>query len=338
MASTKSKIIKVMSYFGAYQLSRLITYKIPKILMYHRFSEQPRDGYIYKEIFDRHISYLVKYFTVIPLKDLAEYYHVNGRYPSNSVVITIDDGYRDFYDIAFPILKKYGVPATFFIATRFVDGGFWLWPDKLRYIIDNSENINGNLISDVIGSFEDKLDYQVRDVIWHKLVQYLLSIREDDKNRWIDSFAKMQNVILPDCPTEDYCAVTWSQVKEMNSSIIEIGAHSRTHPSLGRVSEGQLSEEVTGSVKDITDKLGYAPVSFCYPNGQPADYSDLTIKYVRDSGCKCAVTAFCDSYPNENIYELRRFGINNRWQQFANVVNGVEYLSTTLFETNTAKL
>ncbi len=59
----------------------------------------------------------------------------------NAVVITVDDGYLDFYEIAFPALREAGLPATLFLTTRFVDGDIWLWPDQVRYILEHSEYV-----------------------------------------------------------------------------------------------------------------------------------------------------------------------------------------------------
>ena len=65
MLNIKQKILQASSLLGGYRLFRWLTRDTPKILMYHRFAEQPRSGYVHKEIFEQQVSYLRKYFNVI---------------------------------------------------------------------------------------------------------------------------------------------------------------------------------------------------------------------------------------------------------------------------------
>ena len=79
--------------------------------------------------FEQHLQYLNKNFTPISLKKALDY--IDGRCPeiNDPVVVTFDDGYKDNYDIAFPLLKKYSIPATFFIVTGFINGNLKLIND-----------------------------------------------------------------------------------------------------------------------------------------------------------------------------------------------------------------
>ena len=141
-------------------------------------------------------------------------------------------------------------------------------------------------------------------------------------------------MVLPENPVEEYRAVNWNQVKELNDNNIEIGVHTQSHPSLGRLREGQLSDEITGAVDIIHNQLGNRPVSFCFPNGQPADYNDMVKKYVEDAGCQSAVTAFYDETMVDDLYELRRFFVGTDLRYFLRVVNGVDALAAKCLKTN----
>ncbi len=86
----------------------------------------------------------------------------------------------------------------------------------------------------------------LRDMLWDRIVSHLLSIDDSIKQAWLQSFTAQQKIELPATPSAGYRGVNWEQVREMAAANIEIGAHTRTHPSLGRISEAQLQYEVAG--------------------------------------------------------------------------------------------
>ncbi len=95
------------------------------VLCYHRFEEKPKDGMaITPAAFETQMQALKEHgFTVIPMQDFLAWRRAEKAIPEKSCVITIDDGYRSGYDVAWPILKKHEYPFTMFIYTAFVKGG-----------------------------------------------------------------------------------------------------------------------------------------------------------------------------------------------------------------------
>jgi peptidoglycan/xylan/chitin deacetylase (PgdA/CDA1 family) len=90
------------------------------VLCYHRFGPRGRLS-VTPQAFEQQMDYLAKNgFRVITLAQLAAFLAGNEPLPKRSVLITIDDGYRSTYDVAFPILKRYGFPATVFLYSDFV--------------------------------------------------------------------------------------------------------------------------------------------------------------------------------------------------------------------------
>ena len=327
MPNIKQKILQTSGPLGGYKCARWLTRSTPKILMYHRFSRRPRYGYVHKEIFENQVAYLSRYYNVISMGDLLKYIRGRVSLPENAAVITVDDGYFDFYEIAYPILRKYGLPATFFVPTRFVGGDCWLWPDRVRYILDSSTSVT---IPGVLGAEENQyvsLTDQTRQYLWRLVIAFLLSLEEEDKNKWLDMFAKRQGVLLPERPSECYQAVNWDHVRELHANNIERVGHSRTHPSLVRMQVGALQYEIQGSFDDIAENIVQAPECFCYPNGQPYDYTETIKKHVENVGYLGAVTAFFDRHITEDVYELRRFRGSENWFEFLKSVNGVEALT-----------
>ncbi len=334
MLNIKSRLVRLVGPFGGFQLCKILSRSTPKILMYHRFSENPQPGFVHREAFEKQIEYLKNNFNLVTLDDLVKNYQQQGFFSKNTIVITIDDGYNDFYEIAFPVLKKYNVPATFFVTTRFVDGDFWLWPDCVRYILEHSNEIDLSRISSDLEYTSKQMTDRDRQTVWGMIITFLLSIAEDEKNHWLVRFAELQNVKIPNEPIEEYRAVSWSQVNELDANNIEIGAHTQTHPSLGRLKENQLSVEILGAVEIIQNQIGHSPRSFCFPNGQPSDYTESVKQHIKDAGCQSAVTAFYDEYFVNDLFELRRFCVGASWKYFIRAVNGVDVLAAKWLKSN----
>ena len=106
MLNIKSRLVQLVGPFGGFQLCRFLSLSTPKILMYHRFSENPQPGFVHREAFEKQIEYLKNSFNLVTLDDLVKNYRGQGAFSANTVVITVDDGYSDFYEIAFPILAR----------------------------------------------------------------------------------------------------------------------------------------------------------------------------------------------------------------------------------------
>jgi len=334
MLNIKSRLVRLAGPIGGFRLCRGLSRATPKILMYHRFSECAQAGFVHREVFEKQITYLKNNFNVVSLGALVTEYRKGKTFPANTIVITIDDGYQDFYEIAFPVLQKHNVSATFFVTTRFIDGDFWLWPDSVRYMLEHSDAIDLSTMPGGLEYKSAKLTKNDKQLLWDMIVMYLLTISENDKKVWLIAFAKLQKVKLPDEPAESYRAVSWSQVRKLDDNGIEIGVHTQSHPSLGKLEVNQIKPEVIGSVKIIEKQIGHRPKSFCFPNGQPDDYTEVVKKSVEKAGCQSAVTAFYDEYLVDDLFELRRFNVSTDWQYFLRAVNGVDALAAKYLKTN----
>jgi peptidoglycan/xylan/chitin deacetylase (PgdA/CDA1 family) len=317
-----SKVVRSVGPFGAYALARHLCRNQPRILMYHRF--QPGDGI--DGFFERQIRHIKQRYQPFSLVGLLDYMDKHGTVPKHAIVVTVDDGYQDFYRLAFPVLKKHGVPATLFATTGFIDGRLWLWPDKVTWILKHAEKIPANT---KVGPVVMNAGLSGQDIIghyWQPLIDHALSVPDQEKHELIRSLAASLEVNLPDQAPDKYAPCSWSELSEMQSVGIEIGGHTVTHPTLGQVTSEQAQAEIFGCRDDLNEHLGEKVRTFCYPNGQPSDFQDFLLPMVQESGFSGAVTAFPDSKGIKERFAMRRHACGDDDFQFRKAVSGVEYL------------
>jgi len=278
-------ILKVFDILKSFQKNRVI------ILMYHRFSKQEERFKICQSVFDRQIQYLSKNFNIISLdKYISNLSNNIKNYPDNSLVITIDDGYYDNYEYAYPVLKHYSVPATIFLTTDFIDKKKWLWANKLEYILKNS---NSNSLEVLISG--EKVKFQLNNFNnIHRaqliIFNYCKTICNESKDIYINEIAKKLNVNVPKYTVNEFKALTWDVIKEMSNNRIDFGAHSMSHPILSKLSSEEIYKEIFYSKSLIEKQIGNCINCFCYPNGQLEDVNIEVINMLKKVGYLCAVS------------------------------------------------
>ena len=116
-------------------LARMVTRSGARVLMYHRFGSGPDARRLDHRAFAHQLAHVVRHFRVTPLASLVAALRDGRRLPPGTVAITVDDGYADFVEYAYPLLQRFEVPATVFVVMRFLDGDFWLWFDAVHHLL-----------------------------------------------------------------------------------------------------------------------------------------------------------------------------------------------------------
>src|SRR5262245_57332335 len=129
----KESLLNLLRITGAFAPFRWAHRGQALIVTCHRFDEREGGARISARAFAEQVKYLAAHDTLVPLSRLGACLR-NQEIPPRLAAITIDDGYRDAYEIAFPILRKHCAPATVFVVTEFVEGTAWIWTDKPRYL------------------------------------------------------------------------------------------------------------------------------------------------------------------------------------------------------------
>ena len=311
-----------------FALSATITQNLPRIFAYHRFSNDPDP--LKRKIdalsFESQIKQLTKDWNVYSLKDYISRCQRDGRAPSRSVVLTIDDGYCDFYEIAYPILRKYNIPATLFPTVNFVSGKILLWPDKISYALDNARRIDLRIQHGAIVFNLDLSTSHSRLHAWQTLADYCLTIGNQAKFDFIHMLEDSLYLSPPQSQPSEYKAVNWSQLTEMSTNGIEIGSHTMNHPILNRVPLLEAEQEIVLSKRTIEANINEPVITFCYPNGRLVDISIEIVRRVQDAGYVGGVTteSKLDFF---DYFMMPRIHTNNDKNNFLWNLSGIEFIT-----------
>jgi hypothetical protein len=201
-----------------------------------------------------------------------------------------------------------------------------LWPDQLEYVLKTTSK----------GSLRWRFDEQDSDLslhtaaerkaAWSRFVPVLLSMSNEQMRSTIRSLGEILGVRIPVEQPPEYAAANWAQLKEMSEAGIEIGPHTRTHPSLTRIPESQLHDEITGSKQRVEQMLGTRCRTFCYPNGTPDDVNARIKAIVTEAGFLAAAVAYFDRGVLRDTLEVRRYPIGDSAFEFAKCTSGLRYL------------
>jgi peptidoglycan/xylan/chitin deacetylase (PgdA/CDA1 family) len=284
----KEALLGLARVSGAFALFRAMNRRRILVLTYHRFSSAPKAGRTSAATLAAQLDFLESHYTVLPLSTIESHLREGRPLPRSTAAITIDDGYSDFYDVAWPALRRRKLPATVFVVTDFVDRKRWIWTDKLPFLLSRTHA--GDLAVDVAGhSISGVLSGESRRRLLASRINGVLKDQPDGvKDRLIDEIAAQCVVNLPSQPPGDSGSCTWEQLREMESTGIEIGSHTVTHPVLTRVAADRLRHELEQSRSRLEDMLGHPVTMFCYPNGA---YDRTVRNAVARAGYRLAVTS-----------------------------------------------
>jgi glycosyltransferase involved in cell wall biosynthesis/peptidoglycan/xylan/chitin deacetylase (PgdA/CDA1 family) len=261
-----------------------------KILAYHRVTDSPfvlPGMRIRVANFEKQMRYLSEKHTPLALERALEMIERREPLPANSVVITFDDGYRDNFQNAFPILMKYRIPATVFLSVKAIDEGAMLWFDEIleafrrtvKKEIDLRDYTLGTLslrtaaarisAAHAVVSFAKKFMLKERDVFVRNILEKLNVSRTE-----------LQNVRI---------MVSWDEVVKMHEAGVSFGNHGMSHSILSRLTKKELKYEIGKAKEVIRCKTGLDTKLFAYPNGNANDFSqeveDFLNSYAYTTAC-----------------------------------------------------
>ncbi len=326
----KKQLLKTIFNFGGFTPFHWANRSKLLILTYHRFSRGQDASKVSSADFESHLHYLSQHNTVMPLTDAVECLKSGKQLPPNATVITIDDGYSDAFEIAFPKLKKYGFPATVYAITDFVDQGIWLWTDLMRYVLAKTADSE---ISIDFGS-GDVVQANLNDSVKrletaNRINKRLKKIPNEQKDAKIAEIARQLKVELPSVPPPEFAAMTWDQAREMDADGVRIESHTVTHPILTNIGQPELDFELGTAKNRLEEQLGRRVDHFCYPNGS---LNDTVRRAAETAGYVSAVTtAYGFNDGGNDRLLLNRIDAQSAIESFAQSASGFEAVKQKVF-------
>jgi peptidoglycan/xylan/chitin deacetylase (PgdA/CDA1 family) len=284
------------------------------ILLYHRVTELESDPWalaVHPRSFAEHLEVLRRHADPLSLQEMTRRAR-EGTLPRYPVALTFDDGYRDNLLHAKPMLERFDVPATVFVPTAGLDTGREFWWDELEALLLQQGVLPGEIRLEVGGrSFRWELaeaagylrsDFEryrgwrawedppaprqaVFRAVW-ELLHPLPAVEREQAMEQLRIIAgaqpsrrAMHRILSPD------------ELRELTGGgLLEVGAHTVTHPSLAALPPAEQEREIREGRKRLEQLLGVPVTTFAYPFGKPHDFTDATVEVLRKCGFVCACT------------------------------------------------
>jgi len=255
------------------------------------------------KIFRRQISFLKRFYDIVSLEDIFSPSSNGSR--KTKAIITFDDGYKSIFKHAYPVLKKYNIPATVFLTANSIEKNTPIWPDLASHYIQVTKEksvdleVKNSKVSFSLDSIEDKIKAvnEIKDL--------LKRVPNDER---VVLLHKLKYDLEADDNVEDELSMlSWDEIREMSKNRISFGGHTLSHPILSNLSLQEARNELVESKRIIEDRLNVPVYSFAYPNGQKDDFNDGIKNMLAESGYKVACTTiFGKNNKNTNPLEIRR--------------------------------
>jgi peptidoglycan/xylan/chitin deacetylase (PgdA/CDA1 family) len=304
----KTAVLDASRILGVNRIARQLLSERLLVLGYHGVvAEDRKDRFRYGNTvslreFRNQLEFLRRYFHPVSAADLRAWRSGTSRLPSNPVLVTFDDGYRNNL-LAGDILKEYGIPAVFFMTTGYIGSKRMLWPDEVVHrlltwpgaSIPLPDGREENLPSE--NSSRRQTAWQVKEqckkIPTARVEAYLDLLR--------------QTPVAMEGNEELFGFLDWSEVRKLRGQGFEIGSHTAEHPILTRIDAKRLEQELQESKHKLEEELGEPCLAIAYPNGGPEDVSPAVFEGARQAGYDMGFTvAEQHSAPSEDSLAISR--------------------------------
>jgi peptidoglycan/xylan/chitin deacetylase (PgdA/CDA1 family) len=281
----------VLDASGAARLLRKRPWHGVVVMNYHRIGDGSRSSFdrnaftTTAEAFDEQVAFAARNFDLVTPDELVEAAR-GGR--GRHAMITFDDGYRDNYEVALPILRSHGARATFFVATGFVDEPRRPWWDEIAWMARTATAAavpaGGWLERDVGLGDGDRVEAITT------LTDRYKSLPGEYAEAYLEFLAKATGAGRCEEGAEEW--MTWDMVRGLRRAGMSVGAHTVTHPVLANHPAERQRDEIAFSKRRLERELGEPVTAFSYPEGTPSAFDARTRAIVHELGFELAFSFY----------------------------------------------
>lgn len=315
------RLIPALYVAQLHRLARRANRRRIVMAMYHGFTaeaahpgiENHEGKHVRLAEFERHLAFLTRRYTVVPLDDVVNACVHGAPLPDNAAVITVDDGYRSTYTVAYPALKRVQLPAVVYLATDFVENRRFLWTDRVEYAVNHSTR---EALDVTVGGAAVRLELGSRDsrmAADRRLRSALKALPQETRDEAVDAVEQAAGCRVDEAAgrTALYEPIRWAEAEEMaQSGLVTFGSHTHTHVILSRCEPARVTQELRRSKQIIESRLGRPCRQFCYPNGRRGDFNDTTKGLLKEQGFSSALTTVYGMNGRDaDVYAFQRYNL-----------------------------
>jgi peptidoglycan/xylan/chitin deacetylase (PgdA/CDA1 family) len=281
------------------------------IFNYHRIGREGNDAYdpglieATPEEFDEQMRILKKHYALAELAEAQELVEHPERMRHCRVLVTLDDGYRDNHDVAFPILRSHGIKAAFFLATGFVGTRRVPWWDQVAYLVRRTEKRLLRI------HYPRELSFDLCETSRLDVIEALLGLykseQTSDPARFLEGVEEACGVARPREACEPLF-MTWEEARNLAKGGMGIGSHTHDHELLAKLTPEEQLRQCTLSRQIIAHELGFEVDTMAYPVGSRSSFSDVTQRCLRDTGYRTAFSYYGGI--NTSSKAIARYDVN----------------------------
>jgi peptidoglycan/xylan/chitin deacetylase (PgdA/CDA1 family) len=230
--------------------------------------------------FDAQMRALARDLHPVTVDEVLRALRDDAPLPRDAVLVTVDDGYRDFAEHAAPAALRHGVRPLLFMPTAFVGGGL-LWWDQLHRIATQA---GGDAVETPFGVFPVRTPGQRRELVerWRRRAKETPDGRREIEERY---------AALQPAPGAGDALLGWDDLRRLVAAGVSVASHTHTHPLVGQLSAAQVRDEVRTSRALLERELGAVPPVFAYPDGRaPRACGGEAEQVLREEGLQLAFT------------------------------------------------
>jgi peptidoglycan/xylan/chitin deacetylase (PgdA/CDA1 family) len=293
------------------------------VLMYHRVTrpDSPFMG-LDVSLFRQQMHWLRRHCTLIEPEELLQQTCTAG-WRSPPVLITFDDGYRDYYENAFPILEELKIPSVVFVATSFMDNGGLIWTETIRWAVAAAPARAVKLPWSPSASYDLTLSRE-RERLVDTAKLYLKRVPDAERKRGLNQLFAELGVSL-DLGDIERQMMNWDEVRLIARGYTQIGGHSHTHPILSQLDAKAMEDEIRVCRDRIVTETGQRPKYFAYPNGRSQDFNEKTTGLLQKYGFELGFSSIegINGPKMDNFAILRQHTGAGNLGDFACLVGGI---------------